>query len=87
MTATHRLLTIFITLTTLTQAYALNATLERCNESPGIYYERLGDAQLYNTEWKVTAYVDLDDAERNLDTVRKYVQMVTDFSKSHKHTF
>jgi hypothetical protein len=61
--------------------------LEKYSESPGLYYERLGDAQLYNTEWKIITYVNLDNADRNLDTVRKYAQMSFDFCKNHAHTF
>jgi hypothetical protein len=74
MTATHRLWNVYL-------------ALERYNESPSLYYERLGDAQLYNTEWKMVTYVNLDEADRNLDTVRKYAQMSINFCKNHEHTF
>ena len=65
----------------------LDATLVRYNESPGLYYERLGEAQLYNTEWKIITYVNLDEADKNLDTVKKYAKMSIDFCKNHEFTF
>ncbi|PNF33117.1 hypothetical protein B7P43_G15216 [Cryptotermes secundus] len=72
MTATHRLWTVCLTLIYLKQVLALDATLVRYNESPGLYYERLGEAQLYNTEWKIITYVNLDEADKNLDAVKNY---------------
>jgi hypothetical protein len=87
MTTTHRLWTVYLALICLRHALALDATLERYNESPGLYYERLGDAQLYNTEWRIVTYVNLDEADRNLDTVRKYAQLSIDFCKNHERTF
>jgi hypothetical protein len=32
---------------------ALDVTIQTFKESPGLYYDHLGEAQLYNTEWKV----------------------------------
>lgn len=72
MTSTHSIWTVVMLLTSLYHAVALDATLERYNESPGLYYQRLGDAQLYNTEWKIVTYVNLDEADRNLDIVKRY---------------
>jgi hypothetical protein len=60
MTVTHRLW-IIITLPFLSQVVAFDATLEKYSESPGLYYERLGDAQLHNTEWKIITSVNLDN--------------------------
>jgi hypothetical protein len=66
---------------------ALNATLQKFKETPGLYYDHVGEAQLYNTEWKLLTYVDLQEADRNLETVVKYAQMSKDFCKNHERTF
>jgi hypothetical protein len=87
MNSTLRLYTVCIVLIYLRQAFTLDATLEIYNESPGLYYEQLGEARLYSTEWKIVTYVNLDDADRNLDTVKRYARMSFDFCKSHEHTF
>jgi hypothetical protein len=34
-------------------------------ESPGLYYNHIGEAQLYNTEWKLLTYIDLQEADQN----------------------
>jgi len=53
MTPVLRLWTIVTLLTLLTPASAPDATLQRFKESPGLYYDHTGEAQLYYTEWKL----------------------------------
>jgi hypothetical protein len=48
-----RLWTVSVFLSLLMQTYALDATLKRFKESPGLYYDHVGETQLYNTEWKI----------------------------------
>jgi AICAR transformylase/IMP cyclohydrolase PurH len=70
----------------ITQASALPATLQRIKASPGPYYDHVGEAQLYNTEWKIVTYINLEDADYSLETVKKYAQLPTEFCKIHEHT-
>ena len=35
-------------------ALALDVTMKQFKESPGLYYDRVGTARLYSTEWLVT---------------------------------
>jgi len=67
--------TIFVILSLLTTTAALDATLQKYEKSPGLYYDHIGEAQLYNTEWKLLTYVDLQEADRNLETVVKYAEL------------
>jgi len=71
MTPALRLWTIVALLTILTSASALDARLQRLKESPGLYYDHIGEAQLYNTEWRILTYINLQEADQNLETVRK----------------
>jgi len=87
MTPALRLWTIVALLTILTSASALDATLQRFKESPGLYYDHIGEAQLYNTEWRILTYINLQEADQNLETVRKYAQLSMDFCKNHQHTY
>jgi hypothetical protein len=87
MTVTHRLWTCFVILITLRQALSLDVTLQNFKESPGLYYDHVGEAQLYNTEWEIVTYVNLDEADRNVETAKKYDQLSADFCKNHKQTF
>jgi hypothetical protein len=32
---------------------ALDVTVQQFKESPGLYYDHIGEVQLYNTEWQV----------------------------------
>jgi len=68
----------------LTATAALDATLQKYEKSPGLYYDHIGEAQLYNTEWKLT-YVVLQEADRNLETVVKYAEMSKVFCIKHEH--
>jgi len=61
-------------------------TLHRFKESP-VYYDHVGEAQLYNTEWKIIIYVNIQEADRNLETVRKYAQISIEFCKTQERTF
>jgi len=45
------------------------------------------DARLYNTEWKVVTYINLETVDDNFRTVRNYAQMSADFCKKHEHKF
>ena len=79
--------TIFALITLLTATAALDATLQKYEKSPGLYYDHIGEAQLYNTEWKLLTYVDLLEADRNLETVQKYAELSKEFCKKHQHSF
>ena len=79
--------TIVALLALLTATAALDATLQKFEKSPGLYYDYVGEAQLYNTEWKLLTYVDLQEADRNLETVIKYADLSKKFCKRHEYSF
>ena len=66
---------------------ALDVTIQTFKESPGLYYDHLGEAQLYNTEWKLVTYINLRDAEENFRVVKDYAQMSINFCKKYVNTF
>jgi hypothetical protein len=66
---------------------ALDVTVQTFKESPGLYYDHLGEAQLYNTEWKIITYINLRDAEENFRVVKDYAQMSINFCKKYVDTF
>ena len=72
MTSTFRLQTVFLLLTVLISTTALDTTLQRFKESPGLYYDHIGEAQLYNMEWRLLTYIDLLEADKNLESTKKY---------------
>jgi vacuolar-type H+-ATPase subunit I/STV1 len=79
--------TIFVILTLLTTTAALDVTLQKYDKSPELYYGHIGEAQLYDTEWKLLSYVDLQEADRNLETVVKYAELSKEFCMKHEHSF
>ena len=87
MTSVIRPGTVFALIFLLTATAALDATLQKFEKSPGLYYDYVGEVQLYNTEWKPLTYVDLQEADRNLETVVKYAELSKDFRKKHEHSF
>ena len=52
---------------------------KKYEKSPGLYCDHIGEAQLYDTEWKLLTYVDLQEADRNLETVVKYAKFLRNF--------
>jgi hypothetical protein len=77
---------IFFALLLFTAAAALDVTLQKYEKSPGLYYEHVREAQIYNTEWKLLTF-DLQEADRNLETVVKYAQLSKIFCRKHENTF
>jgi len=66
---------------------ALDVTVQTFKESPGLYYDHVGEAQLCNTEWKVITYINLGDAEENFRVVKGNAQMSINFCKKYMNTF
>jgi hypothetical protein len=69
------------------QTASLDVTIEKYTEYPGLYYDDAGTAQLYNTEWKLVTFVNLEEANQTLDMVKKYASLSITFCKEHEHTF
>jgi hypothetical protein len=87
MTSIHRPGIIFTLIALLTATAALDATLQKFEKSPGLYYDHVGEAQLCNTEWKLLTYVVLQEADRNLETVVNYAELSKELCKKHEHSF
>jgi hypothetical protein len=49
---------------------------EQYGESPGLYYEHLGETSLYNTEWKAIIYVNLGQTDQEVDQLGQYIEHV-----------
>ena len=54
-------------------SHPLEYELEKFDRSPGIYYESLGRALLYSTEWKVIVYLPLSTTKNQLTILESYV--------------
>jgi hypothetical protein len=87
MTFLLRLWTAFALAAISTPSTALDVTLQEFKESPGLYYDHVGEAQLYNTEWKLLTYIDLREANRNLETVVRYAKLSKGFCNNYEHSF
>ena len=79
--------TIVLLLALLTSTAALDATLQKFKELPGLYYDYIGEAQLYNTEWRLLTNIDLQEADQNLEFTKKCAQLSIEFCRKHKHTY
>jgi hypothetical protein len=38
-------------------------------------------------EWRRLTYINLQEADQNLETIKKYAQLSMDFCKNHEHTY
>ena len=83
----HKLWFACTLLTTCSVSIALDVTVQRFKESPGLCYDYTADAHLYSTEWKVVTYINLEIIDDNFEAVRNYAQMSVDFRKMHEHKF
>ena len=66
---------------------ALDVTIQTFKESPGLYYDHLGEAQLNNTEWKIITYINLSDAEEIFRVVKDFAQMSINLRKKYINAF
>ena len=71
-------------LVTCSEVIALDVTVQY-KKSPGLYYDFIGEVQLYNTEWKIVTYINLEAVDDNFKTVKNYAQMSADFCKRYEH--
>ena len=46
-------------------ALALEVTVQQFKESPGLYYDDVGETRLYSAEWKVVTYINLEIVDDN----------------------
>jgi hypothetical protein len=70
---------MIISLSTLLSVTALNDlgySIQKYDESPGIYYENKGIAVLYNTAWRTIVYVNLNKTDNETMVLRQYVKHV-----------
>jgi len=70
---------VIISLSTLLTVTALNDlgySIEKYDESPGIYYENRGVAVLYNNAWRTVVYVNLNRIDNETVILRQYVQHI-----------
>jgi len=73
-----------VILVTCSEVIALDVTVQY-KKSPGLYYDFIGEVQLYNTEWKIVTYINLEAVDDNFKTVKNYAQMSADFCKRYEH--
>ena len=70
---------VIISLPALLNVPALNDlgySIERYDESPGVYYENKGAAVLYNIAWRTIVYVNLNKIDDETLVLRQYVHDV-----------
>ena len=79
--------TVVLLLALSTSTAALDATLQNFMESPGLYYDHIGEVQLYDTEWILLTHIDLHEADHNLESTEKYAQLSIQFCRKHEHTY
>jgi len=68
-------------------ALALDVTVQLFKESPGLFYDHVGETRLYSTEWKVVTYINLEIFDDNFESVKNYAQMSAEFCRRHKNQF
>ena len=59
--------------------------IEPVQSSPGLYYQPVGTARLYSSEWKVVTYLSLKVASDNVDEIRKYIDFTAAFCVKHSN--
>jgi len=67
------LLTAMLSATVLSD---LGYTVERYDETPGVYYENKGMTVMYSVEWRTIVYVDIGTLDNDTLALRQYVHHV-----------
>jgi hypothetical protein len=63
----------------------IDIQIEPVQSSPGLYYQRVGTASLYSSEWKVVTYLSMNGAGDNVDAIRKYTDLRAAFCVKHSN--
>ncbi|GFG35595.1 hypothetical protein Cfor_00315 [Coptotermes formosanus] len=72
------ILTLWILLEKISSSSANNLgyALEPYDESSGVYFQKKGQATLYDTEWKTIVYVPLKPTTNQTDALDKYISYI-----------
>jgi hypothetical protein len=54
----------------------LGYSMGKYDESPGTYYENLGEVALFNTEWKTMVYLNLNAMDRESERLEQYIDHI-----------
>jgi hypothetical protein len=65
---------------------SLDIRNEPVEHSPGLYCQHETQARLYNSEWKIVTYLDLQQASDNVDAAGKYIEATVDFCNKHSNS-
>jgi hypothetical protein len=61
--------------------------IEPVQSSSGLYYQPVGTARIYSTEWRVVTYLSLEGASNNVDAIRKHIEFMVAFYTRHSNTW
>jgi hypothetical protein len=78
-TRLFRVVNLLLSLTVLASVVSLHDlgySIEKYDESPGVYYENKGMANLYNVEWKTIVYVNLNGVGNETLALRQYLHHI-----------
>lgn len=59
--------------------FAADYEVVQFQSSPGVFYDYLGSAVFFNTEWKLAGFVDLDTVEREVSLVQKEIERTVSY--------
>ena len=57
-------------------------SIDSYDESPGLYYELLGETTLYNSEWKTIVYVNLKETDSQTELLGQYIDHVNELCRT-----
>lgn len=58
-------------------------TNEVIRNNPGVYFEKIGSAQLSNEDWKLLTYIDVNNYYTRFDYVKLRFNQLTKFCSNH----
>ncbi|PNF43974.1 hypothetical protein B7P43_G00917 [Cryptotermes secundus] len=68
-----RLETLLILSATCVAVVAVDFTVKNYEDTPGLYYDHIGQVQLYTSEWKLVTYVNISKLETTYNTLVDFV--------------
>ncbi|XP_046382338.1 uncharacterized protein LOC124153285 [Ischnura elegans] len=76
---------IFLCLSLATIGKGEDHRIEEYKQSPGLYYDSQGEAEMYSSEWKLVTYVNVTQLEGNLAVVNTYASLTEDFCRKYQN--
>lgn len=67
-----------------TSEQKLDISVQKLENSPGLYYEYCGETQLYNTQWRLVTYINISQLGESFARLTRYVRLTSNLCEKEQ---